>query len=102
YQSAREGAFSYAIPRLTAGATYTVKLDFAELYWTKAGQRVFNVSANGQVKLSNVDIVAAAGVGNKAVVRQFTVTADGSGTITLQFTTVVDNAQVSGIEILSS
>jgi hypothetical protein len=71
------------------------------LYWTKAGQRVFNVSANGQAQLNNFDIVAAAGSNDKAVVKQFTVTADGSGTITLQFTPVVDNAQVSGIEILS-
>ncbi len=101
YQSVREGNFSYAIAKLTPNQTYTVRLHFAELYWTKAGQRVFNVSANGQAELTNFDIVAAAGVNDKAVVKQFTVTADGNGTLTLQFTPVVDNAQVSGIEILS-
>jgi uncharacterized protein with GYD domain len=76
-------------------------LHFAELYWTKAGQRVFNVSANGQAELTNFDIVGAAGAPNKAVVKQFTVMADSNGTVTLQFSPVVDNAQVSGIEILS-
>ncbi|MBV9384164.1 MAG: hypothetical protein JOY82_18170, partial [Streptosporangiaceae bacterium] len=49
--------------------------------------------------LTNFDIVAAAGAANKAVVEQFTVTPT-SGTITIQFTTVKDNAQVNGIEVL--
>ncbi len=100
YQSNRYGTFSYAIPNLTPNKSYTVKLDFAETYWTQAGQRVFTVSANGQTALSNFDIVAAAGAANKAVAKQFTVMADGNGTITLQFATVKDNAQVNGIEIL--
>src|SRR5262249_39809403 len=42
YQSERYGNFSYAIPNLTAGASYTVRLHFAEIYWSQAGQRVFN------------------------------------------------------------
>jgi endoglucanase Acf2 len=100
YQSNRYGNFSYAIPNLTPNAAYTVRLDFAELYWTAAGQRTFNVSINGQAVLTNFDIVAAAGAANKAVAKQFTATADGTGKITIQFTTVIDNAQVNGIEVL--
>ncbi len=99
YQSNRYGNFSYAIPGLTAGKSYTVRLHFAETYWTAAGQRIFNVSINGQQVLSNFDIVASAGAANKATVQQFTATADSSGKITIQFTTVKDNAQVNGIEI---
>jgi hypothetical protein len=34
------------------------------------------------------------------VVEQFTATASSTGTVTIQFTTVKDNAQVNGIEIL--
>ena len=101
YQSNRYGNFSYSIPGLTAGKTYTVRLHFAETYWTAAGQRIFNVSSNGQQVLTNFDIIAAAGAANKATVQQFTATADSTGKITLQFTTVKDNAQVNGIEILS-
>ncbi len=101
YQTERYGNFSYAVPGLTAGNSYTVRLHFAELYWTSSGQRVFNVAANGSPVLTNFDIYAAAGGANKAVVRQFTATADGNGTITLQFSTVVDNAKVSGIEIMA-
>jgi hypothetical protein len=100
YQSNRYGNFSYAVPGLTAGANYTVRLHFAETYWTAAGQRVFNVSINGQQKLANFDIVAAAGAADKAVVEQFTAAADSTGKITVQFATVKDNAQVNGIEIV--
>ncbi|MEO6887619.1 MAG: malectin domain-containing carbohydrate-binding protein, partial [Ktedonobacteraceae bacterium] len=101
YQSNRVGtSFSYAVPGLTAGKSYTVRLHFAETYWTAVGARTFNVSINGQQVLTNFDIVAAAGAANKAVVEQFTATADSTGKITLQFTTVKDNAQVNGIEIL--
>jgi hypothetical protein len=100
YQSNRFGTFSYAVPGLTAGASYTLRLHFAETFWTMAGQRTFNVIANGQQILTNFDILATAGAANKAVVEQFTVTADSTGKITLQFATVKDNAQVNGIEIM--
>jgi hypothetical protein len=100
YQSNRYGNFSYAIANLTAGASYTVRLHFAETYWTAAGQRTFNVNINGQSVLSGFDIIGAAGAANKAVVKQFNATADGSGNITIQFVTVKDNAQVNGIEVL--
>ncbi|WP_084658461.1 malectin [Thermogemmatispora onikobensis] len=100
YQSNRYGNFTYTIPSLTAGATYTVRLHFAETYWSAAGKRVFNVSINGQQVLTNFDIYAAAGGANRAVVRQFSATATTSGTVTIQFSTVVDNAQVNGLEIL--
>ena len=101
YQSNRYGNFSYAIPNLTPNAAYTLRLHFAETYWTATGQRTFNVSINSQQVLTSFDIVAAAGGANKAVVKQFNGTANASGTITLQFTSVIDNAQVNGIEVLS-
>ena len=102
YQSNRYGNFTYTIPGLTAGASYTVRLDFAELYWTAAGQRTFNVSINSTQVLTSFDIFAAAGAANKAVAEQFSGTATTSGTIVIQFVTVKDNAQVNGIEVLSS
>ena len=100
YQSNRYGNFSYAVGGLTAGAAYTVRLHFAETYWTTAGSRVFNVTINGTPALTNFDIIAAAGAAEKAVVEQSTATADSSGRITLVFATVKDNAQVNAIEIL--
>jgi Malectin domain len=101
YQSNRFGSFSYAVPGLTAGKSYTVRLHFAETFWTAKGSRIFNVTINGQQVLTNFDIIGTAGTASRAVVEQLTAAADSSGKITIQFVTVRDNAQVNGIEILS-
>ena len=102
YQHNRYGNFTYTIPGLTAGASYTVRLHFAEEYWTTAGSRIFNVLINGTQVLTNFDIFATAGGEYIAVIEQFTATASSTGTITIQFVTVKDNAQVNGIEIYPS
>jgi chitodextrinase len=102
YQSERYGNFTYTIPNLTPGATYTVRLHFAEIYWGAAGKRLFNVKINGSQVLSNFDIFATAGAKYKAIVEQFTATADANGNLTIQYVSVRDNAKSSGIEILSS
>ena len=99
YQHNRYGNFTYTIPGLTAGASYNVRLDFAEEYWTAAGSREFNVLINGTQVLTDFDIFATAGGEFKAVAESFTATASSAGAITIQFVTVKDNAQVNGIEI---
>ena len=99
YQHNRYGNFTYTIPGLTAGASYTVRLHFAEEYWTTAGSRTFNVLINGTQVLTNFDIFATAGGEYIAVIEPFTATASSTGTVTIQFVTVKDNAQVNGIEI---
>jgi hypothetical protein len=101
YQHNRYGNFTYSIPGFTAGTSYTIRLHFAEEYWTTAGSRVFNVLIDGTQVLTNFDIVATAGGEDKAVVEQFTEVAPTNGTFTIQFATVKDNAQVNGIEVLS-
>jgi len=100
YQHNRYGNFTYTIPGFTAGASYTIRLHFAEEYWTAAGSRIFNVLIDGTQVLTNFDIFATAGGEYKAVVEQFTEVAPSTGTFTIQFSTVKDNAQVNGIEIL--
>jgi hypothetical protein len=99
YQTARIGNFTYTIPGFAASTGHTVRLHFAETFWTSAGSRVFNVSINGTQVLSNFDIFAAAGAKNKAIIEQFTVNANSSGQFVIQFTKVKDNSLVSGIEI---
>jgi hypothetical protein len=99
YQTERYGNFTYTVGNLTAGASYTVRLDFAEIYWNAAGQRLFNVAINGNQVLSNFDIFATAGGADIAIAKTFTATADSSGQIVIQFSTIQDNAKVSGIEI---
>ncbi|HLY07798.1 MAG TPA: alkaline phosphatase family protein [Planctomycetota bacterium] len=100
YQSERYGDFSYAFPGLTPGAGYTVRLHFAEVFWTMPGQRVFNVAIDGQAVLSSFDIVAACGAPMKALIQEFGVTVLSSGQVDVAFTSVVDHAKISGIEIL--
>ena len=102
YDSELFGNFTYTIPGLTAGDSYTVRLHFAEIYWTSAGPRFFNVLINGTQVLTNFDIFAAAGGKDIAIVEQFTAVADSTGKITIQFVTVKDNAKLSGLEILSA
>lgn len=99
YQSVRYGNFTYNIPDLSPNSTYTVKLHFNELYWNAAGKRIFNTSINGNQVLTNYDIYQDASGENKAVVKHFTATADANGIISITFTSVTDNAMVSGIEI---
>jgi hypothetical protein len=99
YQTARIGGFTYTIPGFTAGSSHTVRLHFAETFWSAAGSRIFNVSINGTQVLTNFDIFAAAGAKNKAIIEQFTVNANSSGQYVIQFTKVKDNSLVSGIEI---
>jgi streptogramin lyase len=93
-------SFTYTIPGLTPGTNYTVRLHFAEIFYTAAGQRLFNVSINGTGVLGDFDIYATAGGKDKAIVEQFSATADGSGDITIQFTNVLNGAKISGIEIV--
>jgi beta-glucanase (GH16 family) len=103
YQSERFGAFTYTIPGLTAGASYTVNLHFAEIYWSAAGKRQFNVLINGTQVLTNFDVFAAAGGEDIAIVKSFTATANASGQITIQFTTgAADLPKVSGIAVISN
>jgi chitodextrinase len=103
YQYERYGDFTYTIPNLTAGASYTVNLSFAEIYWTAAGKREFNVLINGTQVLTNFDIFATAGGEDIAIVKSFAATASSTGTITIQFTTgAADNPKISGIQIVTA
>lgn len=104
YASERFGQFTYVFPNLTPGASYTVRLHFAEIYWSSAGQRSFNVAINGSQVLSQFDVFAAAGGSWKAVCKEFAATADAGGSITIAYTygsgTPDVNAKASGIEII--
>ncbi len=99
YQTGRVNNFTYTIPGLVAGSSHTVRLHFAETFFSTAGSRTFNVSINGTQVLSAFDIFAATGAKNKAIVKQFTATANSSGQIVIQFTSVVNQSLVSGIEV---
>jgi len=99
YQTGRDENFTYTIPGFTAESSHTVRLHFCETYFSTAGSRTFNVSINGTQVLTDFDIEKTAGGQNIANIQQFTENANSSGQYVIQFTSVVNNSLVSGIEI---
>jgi Malectin domain len=91
--------FTYTFTGFGAATPHQVRLHFAETFWTAPGKRTFNVAINGTTVLSRFDIFATAGAANRANIQQFSATADSSGSIVITFTSVIDNALISGIEI---
>jgi hypothetical protein len=99
YQSARTGNFTYTVPGFVPGSSHTVRLYFAELVFDAAGSRAFNVSINGTKVLTNFDVFAASGDMNKALVEQFTETANASGDYVITFTPVIGDALLNALQI---
>ena len=102
----RFGHFSYAIPVDVRGR-YTVVLHFAEFYFGPqlqggggVGSRVFHVFCNGQTLLRDFDIYKEGG-SLRVVSKTFSnIRPSAQGKINLTFEPVVNNATISGIEIL--
>lgn len=102
YKSVRYGNFTYTLPNQTPNTNYILRMHFNELYWNSVGSRVFDVSVNGTQVLNDYDILDEAGGKNKAVVEEIPVTANSSGNLVVQFSTVVDNAMVNGLEVVAA
>jgi hypothetical protein len=97
YQTERYApTLTYNIPVIND--TYTVTLYFAEIFFDAPGQRVFNVSIEGQTVLQNFDIWAVAGQ-FAAVQRTFVVTV-ADGLLNIVGTATVDNAKFSAIQVV--
>ena len=99
YQSERWGNVQYAIPVPSPG-TYAVDLHLAEIFFTAAGSRVFNINIeNGQFTRSNFDIIQTYGPNNTAYVLRADNLTISDGIINISLTAVVDNAKLSGISV---
>lgn len=106
FSSERFGHFTYAIP-VDTKARYTVVLHFAEFYFGPQlqggggeGSRVFHVFCNGQTLLRNFDIYKEAG-SLRLVTKTFSnIEPSAQGKINLTFEPVINNATLSGIEVL--
>src|SRR5262249_8222934 len=62
--------YQFAVPN----GGYTVNLSFSEWFTTAAGQRVFDVAINGITVYPHLDVFAAAGGPNKAMIQSYPVT----------------------------
>lgn len=105
YQTERWGPMTYTFPNLTPGASYVVRLHFAEFSWSSSGQRSFNVSIQGVPAMTQFDIIHDAGTSDKAIMEEFIAIADPQGNITVQYNYGTNNndnnPKSSGLEILS-
>jgi len=96
FDSAREGDFAYRIP--VPDGHYHVTLRFEEAVATAAGQRLFDVTVNGQPGLSNLDIYQAAG-GRMIGVERVVEATPQQGAIELGFHGRHGKAMISAIAI---
>jgi hypothetical protein len=105
FSGERFGHFRYAIPVDTRGQ-YTLVLHFAEFYFGSqagaggVGSRVFKVMCNGETLLDNFDIFREAGRLHEVTKTFRHVKPSPQGKLNLTFEPVVNNATVSGIEVL--
>jgi hypothetical protein len=86
--------YQFAVPN----GTHTVTLKFAEIFYTRVGERVFNILINGQTLVTKLDIVAQAGGARVALDKHFTVNVT-TGKIVIQLVGVVENPKISAIQI---
>lgn len=94
--SAPEMVYSFPV---TNGA-FRVRLHFAEIYAPlfAAGRRVFDVRAEGETVLDDLDVYARVG-GNSALVETFDVNVT-DGDLDIEFIHNIENPKVSAIEII--
>jgi poly(3-hydroxybutyrate) depolymerase len=100
FNTERYGAMTYTIPDRSGAQTVT--LYFAETFLSGAGQRLFDVTINGQTVLSNFDIYASAGGPSRAIAKTFPTTADSSGQVVIQFISGTENPKINGITVSGS
>jgi hypothetical protein len=106
FAAERYGHFTYAIPVDTRDR-YTLILHFAEFYFGSGasgfggeGTRVFRVLCNGNTLLDNFDIYKEAG-SLHALTKTFShLKPSAQGKLNITFEPIVNNATVSGIEVL--
>ena len=106
FSQERYGHFTYAMPVDTRG-TYTLILHFAEFYFGPGasgnggvGSRVFKVMCNGNTLLDNFDIFKEAGTLHEVTKTFYHLKPTAQGKLNLTFEPIVNNATVSGIEVL--
>lgn len=99
YQTERFGkTFGYSLP--VSSGVYTVKLHFAEIYFSSVNSRVFDLEVeNRQFALDNFDIVRE--VGSKtAVVKTINNVRVVDGSLDIDFGAAIDNGKISAIEVI--
>ena len=86
-------SYSITVPN----GNYEVVLHFAEIFFSSANARVFDVSIKGTTVIDNLDIAAKVG-SMMALVQTFPATV-ADGTLTVNLLASTNNAIISAIEV---
>lgn len=98
YQSEKAGNVTYSYDIPVDNGDYTVTLKFAEIWWTAAGKRVFNVAIEGTTVISDLDIFVAAGGAYKAYDRILKVNVSDA-VLNIGFIPIISGAKISAIKV---
>ena len=96
YQTERFKLTGYALA--VANGTYTVRLHFAENFYTTPGKRIFSVNVEG-TPITNLDVFAEAGAAHTALIKTANVTVSDHQ-LNLGFTASVGETMIDGIEVI--
>lgn len=98
FQSERYGSYSYNVP-VTEG-TYSINMQFAEIFHNEAGQRSFNLLVEGQAQLTAFDLYSEVGAD-----AAYELSVNGihvsDGTLTITLETLIDNGTLAGFAVYS-
>lgn len=93
----RFGNFHYAIP--VPPGRYSLTLFFAETWFHEPGQRVFDVSCNGDMLIRRLDIFQQVGFSHVLQKTFHGLEPNAQGKLMISFSPIVDYASVSALEI---
>ena len=96
YQTERFKLTGYALA--VANGNYTVRLHFAENFYTTPGKRIFSVNVEG-TPINNLDVFAEAGAAHTALIKTANVTVSDHQ-LNLSFTASVGETMIDGIEVI--
>lgn len=91
WYTSRYTELTYELTGLTAGGSYELRLYFLDWYFSRPGQRIFDVDVNGVRVLRDFDIIGTAitagadGPAAFGVERDIAVTADANGKVRIDF-----------------
>lgn len=93
-------AYIFDVSSYPAGSIFDVTLWMAEIFFENAGERKFNVTMEaGATERNNLDLIQDIGGIFIAKAYTFEVTVE-DGELNIEFAADIDNAKVSGIEVL--
>ena len=95
-------AATYVLPGLAANSAYTLRLHLCEVYFQEPGYRKFDVTVNGETKVSSLDIFVRSGNEKlKGAYMDIPVVADAEGRLTIGFVNVLNQFNVAAMEVFS-